>query len=72
MKNIRDVLREKETEVRKLTREVKLLRVAARLLEDESPSQPGRAAETMSRHADAAIISLEGGTAPPAADGDVS
>ena len=40
MKNIQDVLREKETEVEKLTREVKLLRAAARLLEDESSSRP--------------------------------
>jgi hypothetical protein len=72
MKNIQDVLREKETEVEKLTREVKVLRVAARILEDESPSQPGRAAEPMSRRPDTAFISLEGGTVPPAADGDVS
>jgi hypothetical protein len=41
MKNIQDVLREKETEVEKLTREVKLLRAAAHLLEDESLSRAG-------------------------------
>ena len=29
MKNIQDVLREKEAEIEKLTREIKLLRVAA-------------------------------------------
>ena len=45
MRNIQDVLHEKETVVEKLTREVKLLRAAARLLEDESPGQPGRVAE---------------------------
>ena len=59
MKNIQDVLREKETEVEKLTREVKLLRVAARLLEDESPSQPGGATDPMSPSVDAVFISLE-------------
>ena len=48
MKNIQDVLREKEAEVEKLTREVKLLRVAARLLEDESTSQPGGATAAIS------------------------
>ena len=58
MKNIQDVLREKETEIEKLTREIKLLRVAARLLEDEGPSQPGRTAESMSRHPDAAATSV--------------
>jgi hypothetical protein len=58
MKNIQDVLREKETEIEKLTGEVKLLRVAARLLEDESPSPPGRVAEPMSSDADTAIIDL--------------
>ena len=59
MKNIKDVLREKEAEVEKLTREVKLLRVAASLLEDESPSQPGGATSAQSPRADVAIISLE-------------
>jgi len=56
MKNIQDLLREKETAIEKLTREIKLLRVAARLLEDESSSQAGRAAEPMPH---AAAISLE-------------
>jgi hypothetical protein len=56
MKNIQDVLREKEAEIEKLNREMKLLRVAARLLEDEGQSQPGRA---VAHHADAAGMSLE-------------
>jgi hypothetical protein len=43
MKNVREVLREKETEIEKLAREIKLLRVAARILEDESQTQPVRA-----------------------------
>jgi hypothetical protein len=70
MRNIQDVLREKETEVEKLTREVKLLRAAACLLEDES--QPARAAEPMPQCANTAFSDLEGGTVLPAADGDVS
>ena len=58
MKNIQDVLREKEAEIEKLTREIKLLRVAARLLEEENAGQPGRPAEAMPRHAEASM-SLE-------------
>ena len=59
MKNVQDVLREKEAEIEKLTREIKLLRVAARLLEDENAGQPPRPVETMPRHAEAASMSLE-------------
>jgi hypothetical protein len=59
MKNIQDVLREKEAEIEKLNREIKLLRVAARLLDDENTSQPGRPAEASPHHADAAAMSLE-------------
>jgi hypothetical protein len=59
MKNIQDVLREKEAEIEKLNREIKLLRVAARMLEDDSQNQPGRAVATMPRHADVAATSLE-------------
>jgi len=59
MKNIQDVLREKETEIEKLTREIKLLRVATRLLEDESPSQPGRANAPLPGHADAPAMTVE-------------
>jgi len=55
MKNIQDVLHEKEAEIEKLTREIKLLRVAARLLEDEGQ---GRTAEPMLRQMDAAPASL--------------
>jgi hypothetical protein len=53
MKNIQEVLREKENEIEKLTREIKLLRVAARILEDESQAQSPRAIDPMPRHADA-------------------
>ena len=59
MKNVQDVLREKEAEIEKLTREIKLLRVAARLLEDENTGQPARAVETMPRHAEPAMSSEE-------------
>ena len=59
MKDIQDVLREKEAEIEKLTREIKLLRVAVRLLEDENPSQLGRPAEAMPRHAEASAVNLE-------------
>ena len=57
MKNIQDVLREKEAEVEKLNREIKLLRVAARILDDEG--QPGRSTETIQRHVDTAAMSIE-------------
>ena len=59
MKNIQDVLREKEAEIEKLTREIKLLRVAARLLEDENASQPGRTAEATPHHAEPTAMNLE-------------
>jgi hypothetical protein len=72
MRNIHDVLREKEAEVEKLTREVKLLRVAGRILEDDSPSQPAQAAEAMSQHATTAILNFADGTVLPTSDGDVS
>ncbi len=57
MKNIQDVLRDKEAEIEKLTREVKLLRVAARILDDEGPS--GRVPEPIQRHVETAAMSLE-------------
>jgi len=59
MKNIQDVLREKEAEIEKLTREIKLLRVAARLLDDESRGQPARDADPMPRQMETAAASLE-------------
>ena len=59
MKNIQDVLRDKETEIEKLTREIKLLRVAARLLEDEGQNQPGRPMDPIQRHVETAAMSLE-------------
>ena len=55
MKNIQDVLREKEAEIEKLNSEIKLLRVAARLSEDENTSQAGRTAEAAPRHAEPAM-----------------
>jgi len=59
MKNIQDVLREKEAEIEKLTREIKLLRVAARLLDDESQGQPARDADPRLRQMETAAANLE-------------
>jgi hypothetical protein len=58
MKNIQDVLREKEAEIEKLTREIKLLRVAARLLDEEGRNQTSRTNDPM-RRADTPSASLE-------------
>jgi hypothetical protein len=58
MKNIQHVLREKEAEIEKLNREIKLLRVAARILDEEGESQSVRA-DSIQRHADMAAVSLE-------------
>ena len=68
MRNILDVLREKEAKVAELTREVKLLRVAERILEDESPSQPRRATEEMSQSPNTAVINFEDATILPVTD----
>jgi hypothetical protein len=43
MKNIEQVLREKEADIERLTREIKVLRVAARLLEEDASSGAGKA-----------------------------
>jgi len=59
MKNIQHVVREKEAEIEKLTREIKLLRAAVRILEDEGQSQSARAADTIQRHVDVAGVNLE-------------
>jgi hypothetical protein len=59
MKNIQDVLRDKEAEIEKLTREVKLLRVAARILDDESQGQAARTIDPLQRHMETAAMSLE-------------
>jgi hypothetical protein len=56
MKNVQDVLREKEAEIEKLNREIKLLRVAARILEDEGP--PGHA-DSVQRHVETAAMNLD-------------
>jgi hypothetical protein len=58
MKNIQDVLREKEAEIEKLTREIKLLRVAVRLLDEEGRNQASRTNDPM-RRADTPAASLE-------------
>ena len=57
MKNIQDVLREKEAEIEKLTREIKLLRVAARMLEDEGHNRTGRTADQIQDQVEAAVSS---------------
>jgi hypothetical protein len=59
MKTIQNVLREKEAEIEKLTREIKMLRVAARIMEDEGQGQSARAAESLQRHVDVAGVNLE-------------
>jgi len=59
MKNIQDVLHEKEAEIEKLNREIKLLRVAARMLEDDSQSQSTRAVAATPHHADVAAVGPE-------------
>jgi len=68
MRNILDVLREKEAKVAEVTREVKLLRVAKRILEDESPSQPRQATEQKSQSANTAVINFEDETILPVTD----
>jgi hypothetical protein len=76
MKNIQDVVREKEAEIEKLTREIKLLRVAARMLDDEAHNQTGRTADQPQHHTEtavgpeAALLDLSPVAGP--ANGDVS
>ena len=59
MKNIQDVLREKETAVEKLTREIKLLRAAVRMLEDDGEKQTGRTADQSQHRVETAIPSQD-------------
>jgi len=59
MKNIQEVLRDKEAEIEKLNREIKLLRVVARLLEDEAQGQSARAMDPIQRHVETAAMSIE-------------
>jgi hypothetical protein len=59
MKNIQDVLRAKEAEIEKLTREVKMLRMAARILDDEGQGQAVRAVDPIQRHMETAAMSLD-------------
>ncbi len=55
MKNIQDVLREKETAVEKLTREIKLLRAAVRMLQDDGEKQSVRTADQSHHQLETAI-----------------
>jgi predicted RNase H-like nuclease (RuvC/YqgF family) len=59
MKTIQNVLREKEAEIEKLTREIKMLKVAARIMEDEGQGQSIHAAESLQRHVEVAGVHLE-------------
>jgi hypothetical protein len=59
MKTIQQVLHEKEAEIEKLSREIKLLRVAARILDEEGESHALRAVESIQRHVDVAAADLE-------------
>ena len=59
MKSIQVVLREKEAEIEKLTREIKMLKVAARIMEDEGHGQPAPAADSLQRHVEIAGVNLE-------------
>jgi hypothetical protein len=61
MKNIQDVLREKETEVEKLTRETNVLREAVRILKEESQSTTMRmiVLEGKPRNGEASVLGEE-------------
>lgn len=76
MKNIQDVLREKEAEIERLNREIKLLRVAARILQDEASHSDvkARAAEAASSGFDEPVLEVVPANAPipTPADGDAS
>lgn len=72
MKNINDVLRQKELEIQQIQREIEVLRVAARLLADDSDtdtasvrpaiaaSAPPRPAAVMAKPADSAFAPQAG------------
>ena len=47
MKNIYDVLRNKEQELVRVRKEIDALRVAARLLSDDAPAANGRASQLL-------------------------
>ena len=75
MKNIQDVLREKENEIERLTREIKLLKVAARMLDEESQNRAVRAQEASSEaelpaNVDDRVLDLA--PAPAPTNGDIN
>jgi hypothetical protein len=77
MKNIQDVLHEKETEVERLTREIKLLRLAARMLDEEGQNRVVRTAEAMSSETELPAVNVEGrvldlAPAPAPTNGDLN
>jgi len=59
MKSIQVVLREKEAEIEKLTREIKMLKVAARIMEDEGHAPPALGADSLQRHVEIAGTNLD-------------
>jgi len=59
MKNILSVVREKEAEIERLTSEIKLLRAAARIMEEEGQSASMRATDSLQRHVEVAGVSLD-------------
>ncbi len=61
MKNIYEVLRQKELEIQQLQKDIEALRVAARLLADDGETEPSRPATTAStpRISTAAVASAK-------------
>lgn len=57
MKNLQDVLREKQTEIERLTQEIEMLRTAARILESQSP--PARSSDPIQRHVEVASVKVD-------------
>jgi len=77
MKTIQQVLHEKEAEIEKLSREIKLLRVAARILDEEGEGHSVRSIDSIQRHAEVAATGPEGPVmdvlpAPGSANGESS
>jgi hypothetical protein len=64
MKNINDVLKQKEIEYLQLQKEIDSLRVAARLLADE-PDAPAYAAKPIGATAAAPLSQMRASAAPP-------
>ncbi len=57
MKNIYEVLRQKELEVQQLQKDIEALRIAARLLADDTDAEPSRPATSAPRISAAAVAS---------------